>query len=102
MKNIGDILPQAEKLEGAATDKNELIGKVLEIKNFAILSSSYEGQDEFAIVQANCDGKLVTFAAGQVIKDKLQTITKGGLPVRAKLVLTKSKKGRGYFDLTNP
>ena len=103
MKKIGDVLPAPEKLEGERTDKNELEGKRIIIKKFALLSSSFEGKDEFAVVQADYDGKLITFSGGSVITDKLKTITQANLPVECKLVMVKSKKaGRGYWDIINP
>ena len=102
MKDINEVLPTPERLEGEKTDKNELLGKTIIIKKFALLSSAFEGQDEFSVVQAELNGKLITFAGGSVVTDKLKNITMANLPVRCKLDMVKSKMGRGYWDLCNP
>jgi hypothetical protein len=99
-KDIADMLPQPEQLEGEKMTKDQLENKILEVTKFAILPSSYEGSTEFAVVQARLSGKFCTFSAGSVIMKKLQTIGLDNLPVSCKLVKVPSKnKGRQYWDL---
>ena len=107
-KDIGDVLPVPESLEGEKTDKEELINKVMTVKDFVLLPSSFEGSTsgEFAVVQADVVGKLVTFSGGGVITKKLQAIGREAIKeangLKCKLVRTKSKKGgRSYWDLVS-
>lgn len=100
MKDLSDVLPQAEKLEGERIDKEDLVGKKFEVTSFVMLPSSFEGAGEFTVVQIKMNGKLHTFSAGQVISKKLVAVGIDNVPFMAKLIKVKSKnKGRSYFDL---
>lgn len=101
MKDISDILPSGEKLEGEKTDKDELKDKKLVITAFALIPSSYEGKDSFAVVQAKYNNKLITFAGGEVITKQMQAIGLDNFPVTAKLTFVTSGKGRGYWSLVS-
>jgi hypothetical protein len=99
-KDLSDVLPVAEKLEGERIEKDELVGKKFEVVNFVLLPSSFEGAGEFTVVQAKMNGKLYTFSAGQVISKKLVAVGIDNLPFTCKMVQTASKnKGRKYYDL---
>jgi hypothetical protein len=95
IKDIGEVLPTPEKLEGEQTSKDDLKDKVMNILNFVPLPSSYAGSDTYVIVQAEVGNKKVTFTGGMVLSKKLESIGRDNLPIRCKLALVKSKKGRG-------
>lgn len=102
-KDIGDVLPTPETLEGERIEKEDLVDEVFDVTDYVLLPSSFEGVSEFAVVQISHKGQKRTFAAGQVITKKLMSIGKDVLPVRAKLVKTTSKKNksRKYFDIVS-
>ena len=106
-KDIGDVLPTPEQLEGERTEKEDLANKVMTVKDFILLPSSFEGSSgEFCVVQSDVSGKLVTFSGGGVITKKLQNIGREAVKeangLKCKLVKVKSKKGgRSYWDLVN-
>lgn len=100
-KDIMEVLPTPEMLDGEKVEKEDIKGKKLVISDYVLLSSSYEGKGNFVIVQALCENKTVTFSAGDVVTKKLESIGKDKLPITAKLVLTKGKAGRSYWDLAS-
>jgi hypothetical protein len=107
-KDIQDVLPTPETLEGERMEKEDLLNKVMAIKDFVLLPSSFEGSisGEFAVVQADVAGKVVTFSGGSVITKKLQAIGKEAIKeingLKCRLVKTKSKKGgRQYWDIVS-
>lgn len=102
-RDIGEVLPTPETLEGEKVQKEDYVNKVMTVKDFVLLPSTYAGQDEFSVVQADCSGKLITFSGGSVITKKLHNIGREKIKedngVKCKLVKTKGKSGRFYFDL---
>lgn len=101
-KDISDVLPQGEMLEGEKIDKEELVGKKFEITKFVLLPSSFEGSTEFAVVQIRYEGKFRTFNVSDTMTKTLAML-KDELPVSAKLAKIKSKKhkGREYFSFVS-
>ena len=97
-KDIDDILPMPERMEGRKVEKNDIVNQKLTIVNFSLLPSSYEGTDHFSVIQAKLNNEFITFSGGSVLTKKLQAIGHEGLPFRAKLSLVKGKQGRSYFD----
>lgn len=104
-KDIGDVLPKSEQLEGEKMTKENLENKIMTIQDFVLMPSSYEGQSDFCIVQADVAGKLVTFAGSSVISKNLSKITREGIKeaggIKCKLTKVIGKKGRGYWDISS-
>lgn len=100
-KDISEFLPNQEMLEGERIEKDDLKGKVITVTDFAHLPSSYEGTDEFVVIQIKHNGVFRTFSGGIVLNKKFDRIDKSNLPFNAKLVLTKGKKGRFYWDMVS-
>ena len=100
MRDIEDLLPTPETLQGDKVVKEDLLDKVINIKDFITLPSKYHDNEEFAVIQAEVDGKTVTFAGTKAISDKVMRIGRENLPYMAKVVQKTSKAGNKYFDLT--
>lgn len=102
-KDIGDVLPTPEALEGEKVQKEDYKDKVMTVLDYVLLPSTYAGQDSFSVVQADCAGKKITFSGGQVITKKLSNIGREAIKeangLKCKLIKTKGKSGRQYFDL---
>lgn len=88
-------------LDGERVEIKTLFGKEIVIIDFVVLPSQYEGKDDFLMVQAEADGKLVTFPCGSIAAGQLkEDREKGGTyPMRA--VISKPK-GKKYYVLEEP
>ena len=101
VKDIGDVIPKAVKVEGEQRTTEELIGKVLIVEKFGIRPSQYGDDKEYATVQAFDSGEKIWFNTGSaVIIDTLKQVEKA-LPVRCKIEERKSAKGNRYYALVS-
>lgn len=100
MKDITEVQPTADNLEGEMADKDKIANRILTITDYVFLPSSYENSEDFVVVQAKLGNALIKFSGGVVITKKLKNIEKSELPFSARLTLKKGKAGRSYWDLT--
>lgn len=111
-RKIGDVVKTEPAFPNAENVKGEtLVDKELTIKGCATRTG---GDGDFLVVLADVEGKEISFSnGGKVIMDKIAQLCKAdgvepdketGVvmlkePTTAKLIQTKSKEGRFYYDL---
>lgn len=101
VKDIGDVIPKAVKVDGEQRTMEELVGKVLIVEKFGTRPSQFGDDKEYATVQAFADGEKIWFNTGSaVILDTLKQVAEN-LPVRCRVEQRKSDKGRRYFVLVS-
>jgi hypothetical protein len=92
---------QTIDFEGERVELLDVLKKEIVIRDFALLPSAFEEGTEFAVVQAEMNKRLVTFACGsKVLIEQLKKIKNANaLPIKVTIVREKSKSGRSYYTM---
>ena len=83
-------------LEGEKVLIADILDKEIIIKDFEKRLSMYKEDDQFFTVQAELDGKIITFNTASSVLCKQLNRIRSNLPVKATI---KRPKGKRYFTL---
>lgn len=103
IRDIGEF--EQPPLEGEQVKKEQIEGTKLLVTAYRKLPSSYEGQENYVVVQAregSEKGKLLTFTGGEAVLNSVERAAEH-LPVWAvlKRVESKSRRGMKYWVLAS-
>jgi hypothetical protein len=89
--NFSEVYEPEPLFEGEQVEFSDVLNKEIILKDFKILPSSFH-EGEFAVVQAELDGNIVTFpTSSKVLIGQLKGI-KNKLPVKARIIKPEGKK----------
>lgn len=94
VSNLADIKREEQLFEGAAMKIEDVLNKPLIVKAFKNLPSTFKESKEYAVIQAELEGKLVFFTGSPVLLKQLQRYEKH-IPFKTTIVRTKQ-----YYELT--
>jgi len=89
--DFGDAYEGGKMFEGEQVEFSDVLNKQIVIKDFKEIPSTFH-EGNFAIVQAEMDGNLVTFPTGSSVLMKQLSSIREKLPVRAKIMKPKGKR----------
>lgn len=89
------ILKQ-NRMDGERTEKNTLIGKEIKIADYMIMDSKFDNS-QWAIVQAEDDGKQITFSANSFQLKQLKQVESDKFPLKVKIATKPSETGKEFI-----
>jgi len=99
MKSIKDFDTSGTQLEGEKVQKEDILGKEIEIHDFVELTSEADANQTYLIIQGKLTGKFITFTSGVAIMNQLKRVGKDNLPIKGTLAKKKGKFNRDYYLL---
>lgn len=97
MKSISDFDISGTQLDGEKVQKENIMGKEIEIHNFVELTSEADPNQTYLIIQGKLKGKFITFTSGTALMNQLKRVGKENLPIKATITTKKGKYNRDYY-----
>jgi hypothetical protein len=91
IKDFKDVYEGPKTFEGNKVEFAEVLDKTIVVKDFAELPSKYTNGN-FVVIQAELDGKIITFHTGGKVLVKQLNEIKDKLPVRVTITQPDGKK----------